>query len=392
MYRLVPFVLLGLLAACTTFDTDIIDPVEQLPSGEVTGDGSPANPYLLSQPEHLDVFLRSRLEGHFKLQSDIDLADYIAATYPTEGWLPINGFSGVLDGDGFTISGFSINRPTTDDVGFFGTLGKDDNATTVTIEIKNLTLEILAGGSVTGRTRTAALVGFANDGLGVTNVHIRGGDANSQVYSTETQDNGDFGRSGTLIGLAERTEVRGCSSTVKMVADGGHRIGGLIGMINTTIVDQCYATGDVEGGLVRVGGLVGFAFNAGSRSEITNSYSTGDVWVSGSGLDDIGGFVGATDASISPANCYTTANLVIDGTVSTYGFFSGDGDGGTALFGSQAQTIQDGAGGDISGGAVGEPGFTQLDITATNCTTFAAYSSSIWACTNGNFPTLINNP
>ncbi len=391
--------LVGMLS-CSTDDTSLIDPIDQIIGGgdPVLGSGTDADPYQLRTAEHLDVFMRNSLTSSFVLLNDIDLTTYIEENYATDGWLPINGFAGVLDGADFTISGLWIERPTSDNIGFFGELGNDTNSIAVTIEIKNLTLEIAASKSVTGRTRTAALVGSANDGLGVTNVHIRGGDANSQVHSTETQDNGDFGRSGTLIGLADRTEVIRCSSTVKMVADGGHRIGGLIGMINTTIVDQCYATGDVEGGIARIGGLIGFAFNAGSRSQITNSFATGNVSVVGSGLDDIGGFVGATDASISPVNCYTKGNIIIDGTVSTYGYFSGDGDGGSGIFGSTAQTILDGSSADISSGAVSnsieepnESGFILINLGSSTCADFSSFESSIWSCTNGSFPVLITN-
>lgn len=382
-------------ASCSTEDTDIVDPLDKI-AGEggsaVSGSGTASDPYILSTAEHLDVFMRKSPESNYRLKNDIDLSAYISENYASEGWLPVNGFKGVFDGAGFKISGLQINRPGVDNVGFFGTLGKDDNSNVVSIEIKNITIEVAPSGSVTGKSFVGTLVGIANDGLGLTNVHVRGGDEKSQVLSAETTNTTDLGRSGGLIGLADRCRIISCSSTIKVVSSGGGRIGGLAGMINTTIVDQCYATGDVIAQFEDVGGLIGFAFNKGSA--ITNSYATGNIVVSGESADDIGAFVGATHSSFTPANCYATGNLTISSVaVDSYGFFSGDGDGGTNIFGATSQTIVDGEKADISKKAVAEEeGFKSIDISTSTCVDFSVFDKAIWSCKDGSFPVLINNP
>ncbi len=386
--------LVGMLS-CSTDDTSIIDPIDEIIGGgdQVLGSGTDADPYQLRTAEHLDVFLRNRLTNSFVLMNDIDLTSYIDENYATDGWLPINNFAGVLDGGDFTISGLWIERPTTDNVGFFGLLGNDTNSNAVTIEIKNLTIAIAASEAVTGSSLVGGLVGFSNDGLRVSNVHLVGGDGGSKVMSMAVGAETEIGRSGGLIGGIDRTTIIGSSSSVDVESSGANRIGGLVGMVNGSTIDQSYATGDVIGASIRIGGLVGFANLEGTS--ITNSYATGNVTITAADTDDIGGFIGAASSSISPiTNCYATGNIVIDATtVGSYGYFSGDGDGGSGIFGSTAQTILDGSSEDISSGAVSEAsGFTLINIGSSTCADFSSFESSIWSCTNGSFPVLINNP
>lgn len=396
MNQLAKVILIGctaLLGSCSTKDTDIISPVDTITGGgnEVLGIGSDQDPYQLKSAEHIDVFLRSSLASSYILMNDIDLTNYISSTYLTEGWLPINGFSGVLNGNDFKISGLSINRPTLDNVGFFGTLGNGSNSPTVTVEIKNLTLEVAASESVTGNTRVGALIGYADDGLSLDNVHIVGANSDSQVLSSDETLSTDNGRSGGMIGLADRSTIFRCSSSIKVLTSGGGRIGGLIGMTNTTSVDQCYASGDVYAKFEDVGGLIGYGHNTGST--ITNSYATGNIFINGAASDDIGGFIGSTHSSFTPENCYSTGNITIEGSTDTYGYFSGDGDGGIAIFASDQQLILNESQTDIASGAISEDsGFSLINIGSVTCATFSSFQSTIWSCTDGSFPSLINNP
>jgi hypothetical protein len=66
--------------------------------------------------------IRENPTAHYKLMNNIDLTDWITAYSPAEGWEPINGFKGSLDGNGFVISGFWIERPKTENIGLFGSL------------------------------------------------------------------------------------------------------------------------------------------------------------------------------------------------------------------------------------------------------------------------------
>ncbi|QSE98754.1 GLUG motif-containing protein [Fulvivirga lutea] len=391
--------------SCSTDDTDEIDPIDTVGGGgngsEVTGSGTDADPYRLSTAEHLDLFLRNRLSSTYVLNNDIDLSAYISENYPTEGWLPINNFEGNFNGGGFTISGLKIDRPDVDGIGFFGVLGNDNNSTAISIEIRNLTIEVAPSEAVRGSTHVGVLLGYANDGLRVTNTHVRGANTDSRVESTASGSETELGRSGGLIGEADRSIITLSSSAIN-VTSAANRIGGLVGMVNTTTIDQCYASGNVSGSSIRIGGLIGFAANAGTS--ISNSYSTGTVSITSSSTDDIGGFIGAANSAISPiTNCYSTSNLILDvpsftpgfspDNSNSFGYFSGDGDGGSGIFGSNLQTILNGSNADISVDAVSEDsGFTLLNISASTCSDFSAFDLSIWSCVDGSFPTLINNP
>ena len=89
----------------------------------------------------------------YELVADIDLASYAMAP---EGWLPIGscqgkGFSAVFEGNNYTLSGLSINRPQQNCVGFFA---KVDGG-----EIRNLLVEAI---EIIGDDNVGALVGSGN--------------------------------------------------------------------------------------------------------------------------------------------------------------------------------------------------------------------------------------
>jgi hypothetical protein len=92
-----------------------------LNTGFSGGDGSELNPYLISNAGELYT-VRLYLSAHFKQIADIDLG---ADPWNTgEGWKPIgtlySQFTGTYNGDGFTISNLTINRPSEVAVGLFG--------------------------------------------------------------------------------------------------------------------------------------------------------------------------------------------------------------------------------------------------------------------------------
>lgn len=88
------------------------------------GLGTKEDPYLVETA--LNVWEIRNFQGQekkFKLINDINLSELITDTDGDAGWSPIPNFCGELDGNGYTISGLFINRPYTDNIGFFGVLG-----------------------------------------------------------------------------------------------------------------------------------------------------------------------------------------------------------------------------------------------------------------------------
>lgn len=174
----------------------------------------------------------------YTLGSDINAANTARGNdvWGSAGFAPIGGltnnFTGSFDGLGHTISGVSINQPSSSYVGLFGVTGPGSTISNVG----------LLNGSVTGTSYIGGLVG-------------RNGGAINNSYAT--------------------IDVRGSSY-----------IGGLVGyVIASGTIENSYAAGAVAA--LRAGGLVGR-----NEGTIRNSYASGAVtgdFSSGlTGLNDSG--------------------------------------------------------------------------------------------------------
>ncbi len=202
------------------------------------GDGTPENPYLIEDLADFDVFADQNNAAtywsvgvHTKLMTDIDLSDRTYTTaviasiqyywdphspaYVREG-VP---FSGVFDGNGFTI--FNLTIDTIGNRDYLGLFGQIEG---LNAEVKNLRLEYIT---------------------------ILGGGISSNV--------------GGLVGEHVSGLVMNCYVNASIQADGA--IGGLAGASSAPI-SNCYSTGSVSGSAL-VGGLVGW-----NTGPVTNCYST----------------------------------------------------------------------------------------------------------------------
>ena len=192
--------------------------------------------------------------------NDIDLSSY-------SNWDPIGeydldagtgqGFTGVLDGNGYTISNLTINRPDEDYVGLFAVIG--DPNTTTGGEVRNLGIE---GVDIVGYYVVGGLAG----GLcgTITNCYVIGDITGNYI--------GAGGLVGQNMGIITNSYAAGS-------VEGNDYIGGLVGG-NIGTISNSYASGSVND---YIGGLVG-----GNIGTISNSYASGSV----KGNDYIGGLVG----------------------------------------------------------------------------------------------------
>lgn len=288
----------------------------------------------------------ANLAGHYALGSDID-ASATSGWNSGAGFEPIGdsstSFTGILDGLGHTISGVTINRPTLDRAGPFGSTGN-------TAEMRNVGLSSV---NITGNSYVGGLAGY-NNGGSISNSYATGqvvggmyyagglvgankGSINNS-YSAATV-NGNFGTGG-LVGY-NIGSISNSYATGQAVGSGPYA-GGLVGgntAVGDTIgiISDSYATGMVSGGVSGVesaaGGLVGGNING----IIRNSYATGNV--SGD-ANDVGGLSGYNrDDSIGGgiiSNSYATGN--VSGSLANVG-----GLVGTQLSGSISQSYATGA-------------------------------------------------
>ncbi|MCP5277302.1 MAG: filamentous hemagglutinin N-terminal domain-containing protein [Thiobacillus sp.] len=289
------------------------------------------------------------LGGRYVLGADID-ATATSGWNAGEGFAPIGSsatkFTGTLDGLGHVITGLSIARASTDNVGLFGYVNGGN--------IRNLGL---AGGSVDGNDNVGALAGYINNGS-VSNVHASVNVSGNLVVGGMVGEHGggsisDAFATGSVIGKNEVGGLVGINSGGGAIRDAyatgdvtgtGLDVGGLVGYLaDASTISHAYATGTVSGNGKFVGGLVGYS-NAGSA--ISDAYATGAVV---GGNDYVGGLVGYNaDSSISDA--YATGSVT--GNDYYVGGLVGTNDGGQ-ISTSYATGLVDGAN-TLVGGLVGQ--------------------------------------
>jgi len=296
------------------------------------------------------------LAGHYVLGSDIDASE--TATWNSgAGFAPLGSsttaFTGIFDGLGHTITGLTINRPSTDDVGLFGVLkgvvrnvGLVDGSITGKGLVGALAGENLGGGSISHAYATSSVAGSNNVGglVGNNTGVIANVYATGSVNGTGNDIGGLIGENtggvGSAYAIGSVTSITGnnvgglvgLNNTNGFIKDsyaagaviGANQVGGLVGQFFDGQVSRAYASGSVNG-TSQIGGLVGQSFGG----EIDNAYATGGV--AGTG-NNIGGLVGNNTSNASISNAYATG-LVSGASASTGGLVGKNSKGGSVANG-----------------------------------------------------------
>ena len=257
----------------------------------IYGGGSPIDIYTL---EDLNA-IRYQPTASYQLRADLDFnepnsyanisnMDQWAANddRTNAGWLPLPLFSGVLDGNGHTISNLYINQPTKNNIGLFSIIFSLGNP------IKNLGLLNV---DIQGNIIVGGLAG-----LGVADI----------VASYVTGTVKGIRTIGGLVG--SNGEGRIISSFTNVDITGNTDVGGLAGISGVLIRDS-YALGSVTG-VIRVGGLTGE-----NEGLIINSYATGEV----NGKNNTGGLVGINGVSFLGEIINSYASGAVNGESNTGG-------------------------------------------------------------------------
>ncbi|TAJ43446.1 hypothetical protein CUJ86_10645, partial [Methanofollis fontis] len=292
------------------------------------GNGTAANPYQISTREDV-IYLSNdsvNWDKHFIVTNDISLAEGSPAeTIGNSG----TTFTGNVDGQGHTISDFTIAKTGVDNVGFFGYLSTG-------AEIRNL--RVTAGDAgVSGQTSVGVLAGRNNYG-NITNCSAAG-------TATASASN-----AGVLAGYTIGP-ITNCSATGSANA-GAHNAGGLVGYGYEVAIGNCSATGTATAGGSNAGGLVGYS--KGATSTTTNCYATGNA---DAVTNYAGGLIGNSEGTIT--NCSATGTATASGFA---GGLVGYSKGTTKTITKCSATGNVTADGDYAGGLVGWNGGT-----ITNC-------------------------
>jgi hypothetical protein len=314
------------------------------------GDGSEGTPYLIGTADELNLIglFYYEQDKHFKLIADIDLAAFSGTQFNN---IPL--FSGVFNGNGFTISNFSYES-NGGYVGLFGYV----NGSSATIKNLNL-IEPYVDGGFSGSV--GSLVGWLREGKVV------------DCYIYNCSVSGSYRYTGGLTGINEGT-ISNCSTIGSISGNyytggGDYYTGGLVGRNDGTIlhcnvtasvqgnengyigayeyftgglvglnteegmISNCYARGSVTGFDRYTGGLVGYSWGGmifycgvtgningknctgglvgrSYSTRISNCYATGDVF----GNESVGGLVGRSWYGVL-LNCYATGGVSGDDSV-----------------------------------------------------------------------------
>lgn len=267
--------------------------------GFAGGSGTITDPYLIENKYQLDN-IRNELSAHYRLINDIKFleSDFFEGGdfyNEGEGWDPISldwdsSFSGVFNGNGYTISNLYSNS----DNWAVGLFGYNDGT------IMNLVLKdgyIAPNSEPTSGEFVGGFVG-QNNGL-ILNCHIK---------NTIVVDGG--GITGENCGI-----ITNCSSSGEIIGNGA--IGGIAGC-NANIIEKCCNLAVVMADtkyLCEVGGIVGS-----NSGDLRNCQNRGSIEVTSAyeSCDDIfdyatvGGVAGRNDGYI--IQCSNYGSLMLEAT------------------------------------------------------------------------------
>jgi len=213
--------------------------------------------------------------------SGINLTPVARDTDATKTGYQGTPFTGILEGNENVLHNVVINLPTNDYVGIFGYVKTPG-------VIRNLGVE---NATITGRNYIGALTALSSGTL----LHCH---ASGQATGSNNIGMLAGSQAGVIDSCFASGQIKGSQSGIGM----------LIG-VNTknSVVQRCYATGEVDAGnCVSVGGLIGV--NRGGS--IISSYSTAAV----SGLSWVGGLIGLNDPGLVDS-CYASGMVTGPGIV-----------------------------------------------------------------------------
>jgi len=286
--------------------------------------GTPENPFKITSWVTLDA-VRNNLTASYILMNNLDKNSVNYSDYNTgAGWEPIgNGvtdydFNGLFNGNGKTISGLYLNRPTEDFVGLFGSMVEEGNISNLNVEDFNFTGFDYSGGLV-GYNRGGVISACSAQGVIYGSGDVGGlvGYNEGLISNSHTTIFGNISASDFVGGLVGDNEgvILSSYSTISGAIVAHHDGGGLVGS-NSGEISNSYSniSGNIFTSASGAGGLVGFHPNG----EISSSYAIISGNISGS-AGQVGGLVGVMGSVCVGFTCIakiSSSYAIISGKVS----------------------------------------------------------------------------
>ncbi|MBQ4557167.1 MAG: hypothetical protein IJA60_05925 [Clostridia bacterium] len=264
--------------------------------------------YAISNVEEMLIFMtQENLWDHdCVIDANIDLTGVL-------GQQPIGNndtpYTGVFDGQGYTVTGLNIVQTTEAGAGLFGVV---KNATVKNVNIKDA--------YVSGKDASAALIGIAYAPVTVSGCTV----TNATVGSTGARAGGIIG---DLLFSANSKAATISSCKVDGTISGNGHVGGIIGRIRTTADRLPFATSPVTGTTVTVdkctssatlygdhyeetdtGGIIGRVAILSNNNvlKVTNCTNSGAI----NGQTCIGGIIGRLQVDNNDATSTLTGNKI----------------------------------------------------------------------------------
>lgn len=268
--------------------------------------------------------INKNLSGAYVLMNDINVSSLPSTS---EGnWTSIgtndDPFTGIFDGNGHTVSGIKINKPT-DNANHQGLFGVIENAVIKNVGVINADIKGYSGaGGVCGRGVSGSIENCYFSGKVSGNDALGGICGYGFVSILNCYNLGEVSGSSNVGGITgmlypknnNSTLLSNCHNAGTISASGGSA-GGIIGSSSVDI-DNCYNTGMISAVDGSAGGICGYATTPGRT--IQNCYNTGKVSVTSNNeyyLADCaaGGICGFSNSSVE--NCYNIGEVSgTDGT------------------------------------------------------------------------------
>ncbi|MDR1093334.1 MAG: hypothetical protein LBL66_04215 [Clostridiales bacterium] len=305
--------------------------------------------------------------GSYKLTADIAL---------TAEWTPID-FFGTFDGGGRTISGISI-RSDAENVGFFNAV--IDGA------VKDLTLTgvTIAAERANGSGYLGGLAGRAEN-FTFTNCSV------TAVINAANYNVGGF------VGLIANTSdgevsarIDKCFADAQIAATGGGYAAGFAALVttNAAVVTRSGAVGSVTGAALCVGGFIGYL----GYSAVENCYARVNL-STGARYASAGGFIAEAEGRNATVKAsYCAGDAALSGADAVGGGFAGIAPTGSYGGNIFADCYYDGTVYTLNGGKIGNPNANAGGITASadlkSGSLPAGFSAAVWDAAAGAYPTL----
>ena len=294
------------------------------------------------------------------------------------GFYPIgatgaNTFYGSFDGQNHRLDNLYIqNNKSGIIVGTFGAV-KNNVLRDLTI---SGTVKSTIGGNIGG------IVGYSNNSV----LH------NLRNYVNVTNTNNNYNSTGGIIGTESNSYIRNCvnNGTISY----GNYPGGLVGQnLNSIIIEKSINNGNVNGNVVHAAGLLSVtSFANGIKTEIYNSYNTGNISLANSGNSNtrIGGVIAEIRNQVLIKNTYNTGDITCtrpNSNESIYNIVGGLV--GELYYGTIINSYNTGSitGGNRTGGIVGKKYPTANNLVINKCYNIgnitSSYSSSGYATSLG---------